>query len=1006
MKALLTRILCGVAVLLLAPALAFGQDTGTVEGLVTDGDTGDPLPGANVTFPDLDLGTATNASGVYTIEEVPAGTHTLQVTFIGYRTTERDVTVEAGETLEADFVLGIDRTDLEEVVVTGIASRTSRSRAEVSVSSVDAEELTVDNTYSGISELLGSKVSGVNVQRSSGNVGGGFTFNVRSGGGIGGGEPLIYVDGIRVDNTEVIGFGSGGQGVSTLANLNPEDIQNVEILKGPAGAALYGTQGSNGVVLITTKSGQRGTPLSIRYKSVLGVNQQIQDYDYSTSGTPDAANAFYRDGGIQEHTLSASGGTDIVRYFTSLQYRGEDGILRNNSLDRNAFRANIEAFPTDDLTLSAKASFSRADATRPQNDNNVFGYVGNTVLGSSPFVFTDSTSIELASNLTETNTFSGSIQTNYSPIDGLELRASAGYDGSELRNDETLPPEGSYVGITNGQRSIFQRRNEQFTYDINARYAFEPVEDLRSTTIVGGQAFDRTVKTFNIVRQNFGTSLISSVGAGADFQQGDEGFLDVREAGVFAQQELAYQDTYFFTFGGRQDFATVVGQDAGNIFYPKVSGALRLDQFDFTPDFVDLLKLRAAYGETGDLPGSLDGILLQWGSGASGYGQGALISGLGNPNIEPERVSEFEVGLEADLFGRATLSTTYYRNNATESIIDFNEAPSTGLVASARPVNIGEKTGQGVELDLSVTPIQKRNFSLTADFIYAYTTNTIEDLGGAQPIFDGFDVNVTRVGLPQGAFYSFTSDAQFVDADGNPLEDGFAASDVAGFQIVPGAVDENGVPTREYLGQPVPEHSGSFSLSATIFRNLNVYGLIDFTGGLRVFNNTKLFQTDFGTNKELNEALYLLSDQATRFDGATPEQLVDANFPYLADLEINSVTPGSERYLELARTVASNQTTIGGFAGDGNFIEDADYIRLREISVSYDFSSLIERAVPEAGIEALTFGLSARNLLTITDYSGIDPEVNFDGARSGSRGTDFLTLAQPRTLTATLNVRF
>ena len=1006
MKALLTRILCGVAVLLLVPSLAFAQDTGTVEGLVTDGETGDPLPGANVTFPELDLGAATNPDGLYTIENVPEGTYSLRVTFIGYRTKQRDITVRAGESVQADFVLNVNRADLEEVVVTGIASRTSRSRAEVSVSSVDAEELTVDNSYSGISELLGGKVSGVNVQRSSGNVGGGYTFNVRSGGGIGGGEPIIYVDGIRVDNTEVIGFGAGGQGVSTLANLNPEDIQNVEILKGPAGAALYGTSGANGVVLITTKSGQASSPLSIRYKSVLGVNQQIDEYDYSNSGTPEVANDFFRDGTIQEHTLSASGGSDIVRYFTSFQFRGEDGTLRNNSLDRNAFRANFEAFPRDDLTLTANASFSRADATRPQNDNNLFGYLGNTLLATSPFIFTDSTAIERATNLSETNTFSGSVQANYAPFDGFEIRASAGYDGSELRNDATLPPDEVYSGVTNGERQIFQRRNEQFTYDVNARYTFQPVDNLQSTTIFGGQAFDRTVKTFFIERENFSTPLIQNLGAGADFQQGDEGFLDVREAGLFLQQEFSYDDTYFLSAGGRQDFATVIGSDAGSIFYPKISGAIRLDQFEFSPGFLDLLKVRAAYGETGSLPGSLDGIPLQWGAGASGYGTGALIDGIGNAAIAPERVSEIEVGIDTDFLGVATLSATYYRQRASESIIDFNEAPSTGLVASARPFNIGEKTGQGVELDLSVTPIQNRNFSLTADAIYSYTTNTIEDLGGAQPDFDGFDVNVIKEGLPESTFFTFSSEAQFLDASGNPLEGDFDASQVADFAVVPGAVDENGVPARQAFGTPVPNHSGSFSLNMTIFRNLNVYGLVDFTRGLKVFNSTKVFQTLFGTNKALNEARYVMSDQTSGFEGLTAEQLEDANVPYLADLDANSVAPGSEAYLDFARTVATNRTSINGFAADGNFIEDADYIKLREISVSYNFSSLIDNYVPEAGIESLTLGLSARNILTITDYSGIDPEVNFTGARDDSRGTDFLTLAQPRTLTATLNVRF
>lgn len=1007
MNRLLTSITAGLLLLLCAPALVFAQSA-TVSGTVLDAESGDPLPGANVQISELALGAATDVEGNFQITNVEPGAYTLQVSFVGYQTYEEGIELSAGQTLTRTIELQPDYTGLEEVVVTGIASQTSRARAEVTVSKVDTEELQQSNSYSSVNELLGGKIAGVNVQSSSGNVGGGFRFDVRSGGGIGGGgQPVIYIDGVRVDNAEVGGFGAGGQAISTLANLNPEDIESVEVLKGPAGAALYGTSGSNGVVLITTKSGRAGQPLSVRYKGVLGVNQQIRDYDYATSGTPDIANDFFRDGGIQEHTVSASGGSDIVRYFTAFSFRGENGTLRNNTLDRNSFRANFEAFPLSNLTLTAKAGYSRADIGRPQNDNNLLGYLGNVLLSTSPFIFTDSTAIEAATNTFENNKFTGSVQVNYQPIDGLELRASAGYDGIEMRNDETLPADEQYSGVTNGSRAIFNRRNEQFTYDLNARYSYDIIGGLSATSIVGGQAFDRTLRTSFISKQNFATALTTNVGAGSDFISGDEAFIDTREAGIFAQQEFNYDNTYFLTVGGRQDFATQVGADAGNIFYPKVSGAVRVDQFNFTPAFFDLLKVRAAYGETGQLPGRLDGIPLLWTATPSGYGSGAVLDFIGNADIEPERVKELEVGVDADLFGRVSLSATYFRQNATGSIIDFAEAPSTGLTASDRPFNVGEKSGQGVELDLSVTPIRRQNVSVTADFIYAYATNTIDDLGGAQPIFDGFDVNANaKVGLPQNAFYTFSSKPQFVNADGEALTGDFNPSDVAGFNIVPTATDENGAPAREFLGTPTPDHNGSVSLNVRLFQNLQIYGLIDYAANLRVFNSTKVFQTLFGANKDLNTATYLLSDQSSPYEGLTDEQLEEANVPYLIGLDPNTVAPGSAAYLEWADVYARNQTAVQGAAADGNFISDADYIKLREVSVSYNFSDLMNRFLPEAQVESITLGLSARNIFTTTEYDGIDPEVNFTGARDDSRGQDFLTLAPPRTLTATVNIRF
>lgn len=1010
MKRLIPSLAFGL-VLLLLPGLAWAQQ-GTVTGTVTEAETDAPLPGATIQVVDQEgTGAATDSEGQYRITGVPAGDQTIRVTFVGYQSVERTVNVPAGGTVRANFELRTEEQALDEVVVTGIASETSRARAEVSVGRVDAGELQVSNSYSGISELLGAKVSGVDIRRSSGNVGGGFRFNIRSGGGIGGGgQPAIYIDGVRVDNEEVDGFGVGGQGISALSQLNPQDIQDIEFLKGPAAAALYGTSGSNGVVLITTRSGQAGTPVSVRYKGVLGLNQQQQDYTYGESGTPELANDLRRDGNIQEHNLSVSGGTELVSYYANLTTRSEDGTLRNNSLDRNSFRANFEAFPTDDLTLTAKTGYTTSSIARPQNDNNIYGYVGNSTIARVRYAFADSQAVESAENVLENNSFTGSVQASWTPIDGLQLNATAGYQSNEGRNDDTFPADVSYPTINNGARGIFQRRNEQFTYDFSARYNYSLIEGLNATSTVGGQALDRTERTFFIEKQNFPTALVENVGAGSQFIQGDEAFLDTREAGIFASQQLNYDNTYFLTLGLRRDYSTQVGENAPNIFYPKVSGALRLDQFDFVPAAFDLLKIRGAYGETGQLPGRLDGLARLWAAQPSGYGTGAALDAIGNPGIEPETVREFTVGFDADLFGRSSLSATYFYNKAEGSIISFQEAPSTGLVASARPFNVGEKKGQGVELDLSVTPIQRDIISVTADVLYSYNTNTVESLGGAQPIFGGFSRNVTKVGLPQNAFYMFTSDVQYLDESGNPLTGNFDPSAVADYEVVPGNTNESGQPAREFLGTPEPNHSASVSLNVRLFDNLQLYGLLDITRGLKVYDGNRAFTSGLSSaisaNKPLNIARYVLSDQASPFEGLSDEELRDSNLPYLTNFEPNSATPGTQEYVRQARIFANNQTSVAGTATEGNFVSEGDYIKLREVSVSYNFSDLVNRLSPTSAIENMTLSLSARNIFTITDYTGFDPEVNFNGGEGDIQGQDFLTLPQPQTLTASINVRF
>lgn len=232
-----------IFVLLAIPLMASAQDASLL-GLVTDGESGNALPGASVLLVDTELGAATSIDGRYRIDGITPGDYTLQVTYIGYETYSAPVTVAAGEN-EMDVVMTPDFTGLEEVVVTGIASATSKARAEVAVSSVSTEKLLEQNAYQDVSQLLNGKIAGVSVQPSSGNVGGGIRFNMRSSTGLNGdGQPVIYVDGIRIDATEIGGLGAGGQDVSLLASLNPEEIETVEVLKGPAGAALYGDRKS------------------------------------------------------------------------------------------------------------------------------------------------------------------------------------------------------------------------------------------------------------------------------------------------------------------------------------------------------------------------------------------------------------------------------------------------------------------------------------------------------------------------------------------------------------------------------------------------------------------------------------------------------------------------------------------------------------------------------------------------------------------------------------------
>ncbi len=994
MKESLMKVASGLVLLLLLPMPALAQ-TGSISGVITDAETGSPLPGANVIIPALDIGAAADANGYYAIDEVPPGDYTLRVSFVGYQTAEIDVSVAPGEEVEQDITLQPDFAGLEAVVVTGIASQTAQANAAIDVGYIDVADITEENVYTSMADLFYGKVAGVTIQRTSGNIGGGFRFDIR-GGGLSGGQPAIYIDGVRVQNEDVAGFGVGGQGLSTLSYLNPDDIKSIEVLKGPSAAALYGTSGSSGVVLITTKSGGGlNEPLSVQYTSTLGYNQQIEPYTEATSPTPEIANSFFRNGLINKQSISIAGNADLVNYYGSYTYRNEEGAIIKNQQTLNSFRANFEAIPTDNLIFSVNTGYSTNEIIRPQNDNNIYGIIGNTTLSLTPFLFVggDTSAVTEIDNVSRITHFIGSVSVDYSPFENFNLRASIGYDGNELRNTETILFGAPFPTINNGSRGVLRRRNQQYTYDFSARYTYDITDEIQATTVAGFQALDATYRNVFIQKENFSTSLVTNVGAGSQLVQGDENFEDTREAGIFAQQDFSWRNGLFLTLGLRRDFATVLGAETAtaSIFYPQARLAFRLDQFGLAPEWADLLKLRVAYGATGSLPERLDAIPLLYEATASPYGAGAVLEFIGNPAIEPERVRELTAGIDANLFDRLDIGLTYYIQRSTGAPVDFFEAPSTGLTASAVPINIGESMAQGVEVSASFIAFRAEYNALTLSANYSYGTNEVLDLGGAQPIYGDFDLVVTKEGLPQYSFYAYQTEAEFNEA-----------GEFVG--IVPEEINEEGEAVRQFLGRVTPAHTGGLSVNLRFLDDFNFYALAQVAVGQHVWNGTRVFQVLYGADMERNIAAYRLG-----LAFGDVEDFEDANLGYLAQYEFGGLEPGTAAYREAAQTYASLYAgPIPGFgvSADGNFVEEASYLKLREVSLSYDLADVINTLGGIGGIDNARISLAARNILTLTGYSGVDPEVNYSGARGQTRGLDFLTLAPPQSITATLSFQF
>jgi TonB-dependent SusC/RagA subfamily outer membrane receptor len=922
----------------------------SISGLVND-TRGNLLAGSNIQIKSLGIGTVSDTNGFYQII-LPADISLNQefeisAQYIGYKVKTKRIIIDK-TMITAHFTLQEDLFQSETIVVTGIASKTAKQYAAVAVSSINATDYTETTSYQSMSQLLTGKFSGIQVTPSSGNTGGGFRFFMRSGGGlIGDEQPVIYIDGIRIDNSSISGrYTAGGQDMSILANLNPQDIEKIDILKGPAGAASYGTSGSNGVILITTKKGL--TTPAINYKYLYGFN--TPSYKYSTDDyySADHANAIFRNGVIQEHFINLSGGQDYFNYYTSFNQRLEQGILRGDRMERKTLKLNFSTLPYKNLKIHFNTGYIQNKINRPQNDNNGFGYLANTLASPAVYIYTDSAAIAAIKDINKCDQFIGSFQVQYNPINKLEANISMGIDASHWRQDQTFPVYFDYAIFTDGAKSIYNRYSRMLTYDCNLNYKYHIIPSMEMTSIIGTQCIEEKLNTSYIRSEEFGNGLIQDIGSGKKVSDWGEYSAMGREAGIFTEHSLSYLDQYYLTVGLRKDYGSSYSDEATSIYYPTARLAVRLDRYPDFPALFNLLKVRLAYGETGMLPDAYRLIPYLWRSEIGGYGVGAMLASVGNPSVKPERIKEFEIGFDTEIYNRYSFEFTFYYQKASDSQVPQNLPPSTGQTVTGVLYNIGKVRGWGIETLVKASPVRHKNYQLDLNLIFNYQTNKIIDLGDSPPFYDGYTINVLKDGLSKHEFYAFKVLGAEFDNNGRVIKE----ADNINIRV-------KGTPDKVALGNPIPAFNGSYTMNLGFLKNFNYYLMCDWALGLKIYNKTRHWATVSGNNAEHN---------------------------WLAN-ELNRLQPNDPEYRETADKYAKmNPNYIG------NFIEDADFFKIREIGLSYSFKDLLTSKM----VKDITLGISMRNLFTLTQYSGPDPEVNTDGSRSLTRGVDFFTLQSPR----------
>lgn len=998
--------LFSAVLLALLPIAAEAQQSGTVTGRVTDRDTRAPVANATVAIVGTTQNARTNAEGQYRIGGVSAGPRTVRLTRLGYAAESRPIIVREGQEVVVDFqpIAAISRLDEVVVTATGETQRKRESGNVTSTVTVTPEKLASITT---IQQLLTANAPGVYVNSPGGTTGSASRIRIRGANSVSlSNEPLLLIDGIR-GNSDIAGTGTvgvGGQQSSRLNDINPNDIESIEIVKGPAASALYGTAAANGVIQIRTKRGRAGrTTWTVHSEG--GSQSDVTAYpaNYAQVGTTTAGNRTigctldsqtrnactpnpdslvkwnpleqaspFITGYRTSTGFSANGGNEGVRYFLSADVDRDQGVYEPNQFRRVSLRTNLTSQLTRNVSTQMFANYASSRLEFPQNDNNILGIVSSGLLGSA---FDDPVARGYVSGQTPKEIFAidvrenverfiGSNQTTWQALPWLNATFQAGVDFLDRRNKETIPANKVFFnsGTVDGSRR--SNAAQLWTYSANGSLTAtrDLRSDLRSTTTAGIQFAREAVQGTRAfgAKPLAGTGSLS--GTAVRFAVAETN-TDNRLVGGLVQQQVAWRDRLFATLAARTDNNSAFGSNFGWIVYPAASLSWVISEEPFFPSraIVSSLRLRTAYGQSGQRPTFRDAITyfdVQTVTTAAGDFPGIQVGGQGNADLKPERSGELEMGFELGVLNdRFTLDFTSYNKRTKDLLIARPLPPSLGL-AQTQFDNLGESSNRGIEVQLNGRIFEIQHARLDLGLSAATNRNRLEKIGKLPngdpipPIIFGIQRHVQ--GYPLGGYW----DEQYTYEDKN--KDGIISR-----LNCPGQTALRGGPDCEilmqplaYLGNTLPTREMTGSPRLTLFNNVEVGALIDYRGGFKQFNNTGRFRCNFGNCQEAYDKTKSLALQARN----------------------------------LAHLMAS----------DAGYIEDSHYTKLREVTVSL----LAPQAwATKARANEMRLTLAGRNLKTWTKYTGFDPEVN--STPTANFGTqDFLTQPPLRVYSARLTLTF
>ena len=971
---LINRILGRSLIILLVAGMGFAHSQ-TLSGKITDSETGEPLPGAQVFVKGTFVGTTTDVNGAYSLDV--DGSVTVVIAYIGYKTQE--VATSGGS---GDFAMEQDVLRQDEVVVTGLVSTVKRRNAANAVASVSGDDL-VNAPTQTLDQALSGQFAGVNIRRNTGAPGGGVNVNLRGQSTLTGStQPLYVIDGVIVNNdanqsgidvvTAATGAGSSrpqGQPTNRIGDINPNDIESIEVLKGASAAAIYGAKASNGVIIIKTKRG-RGGKTKFNFSTKTGQSSLLRKMGHRVFETYAEAEEQYgadvaslgnnssgswagndfdyeeilygETGQLTEHTLSAVGGDESTQFYLGGQYMDEGGIIKNTGYKKLSGRMNVDHRLSEKAKVSVSTNLIRSEADRGvtgnDNTNMTYGFsIGFTPSfidirdtdgdGVYPINPTNpSNPLETAEyfvNNEVTHRALGSMTFDYnlyraSNMD-LGFLAVAGADFYNQENEVFIPP---FLQIESSKDEAGQSVMTT-TDNLNTNLSLNLVHKMK----MSGMNFNTTAglqyETYDWNSVFVHASGMIPTQTNVDKASSQSVYHDRKkrqDRGQFFQEEVTVGDNLYVAFSMRGDVSSTMGDTETKEWYPKAAASYQLGEFAV----FDNLKLRGAFGQTGNMPQSKAKYTTMSSSNIGGINGLVASSTRGNASIKPERTTEMEFGMDFSLMnGLASVEATMYQQDIEDLILLVDLPPSSG--ASYAWENGGEMTTNGMEFALGLNPTALVSVGgLDWNFHMTYYTNESE---------------VTKLTVDP---YNFGGFATFLGT--YRIEEGYSPTAIVGSEMTDGKHD--------VLGDENPDYRISFRNSFS-FGPVSLSFLIDRKEGGSAINLANLIYDLGGTT---------------------------------ADFEEN----GGDRLANLGAVTAP-------------YIESTSYTALRDLSMTYTLPSSMTEGF---GVSYLQVGLSARNWWMTSEYTGLSPEVSQFGNEAVGGSVDTNPFPLSKSMYVTLSMGF